>query len=243
MEERQRLTDDRPTDEAVEKMRHHREKNHKRPFDLERHVSYPGHRRSRAPMTYSPQHAEQGARFHCKLCPGYVGLIRGPEVPVDYSEPDAQALWLRRNPKEAMAVRGMAAELRPRAIAAFEHGEIAAQGLNQWLRKEAQASSKRGRPKDAGRREACQRWMLERHAQGFTVQQLIEGLEAMQRDEPEAWEHLTGGRRNVGESALMGYWGKIPISEREAARARWLARPEGERKRELARRRAAKVRP
>ena len=224
-------------------MRLHREKKHKRPFDLERHVSYPGHRRSRAPMTYSPQHAEQGARFHCKLCPGYVGLIRGPEVPVDYSEPDAQALWLRRNPKEAMAVRGMAAELRPRAIAAFERGEIAAQGLEQWLRHEAQATSKQGRAKDVARRQACQKWMLDRRSEGYKVEELIEALEEMQRDDPEAWRELSGGNRPLGESALRRYWHKIPLAERDGAWGKWQTKPEPERKRELARRRAAKVRP
>src|SRR4051794_23862371 len=100
--------------EAVAAMRAHREGEHGEPFDLDRHVSYDGHSRSRAPMTYSPPSPGRAARYHCQECPARVFVLGEP----DYSDPDAQELWLLQNPQAVAGLRRIPAEDRGAAIAA-----------------------------------------------------------------------------------------------------------------------------
>jgi hypothetical protein len=223
----------------LEAMKSHREGEHERPLELDRHVSYPGHQRARAPMTYSPGVPGHRARFHCKLCPGKVFPI-GIE---DYAETEAQELWLLRNPGLAAGVRRLPAEDRAQAIAAYASGEVTEHAFQQLLRTRLQRTANKGRPAATRRMKACQGYMLEAYGQLGTVEQVLDSLLEMHRDAPERWLELTGASHPLSESTLRRYWRLIPRATRERVRAAYRAKPESERRREQAARRVAEMTP
>jgi hypothetical protein len=220
----------------VAAMREHRREEHGRRFDLDRHVSYPGHIRAKAPMTYTPAAVGNRARFHCKDCPGKVF----PLGSVDYSDPDAQALWLRRNPQHATGLRRLPAEHWPAAMAAYDSGEIEAQALAQSLRKRSQQTSRPGHPAAERRKQGCQRYMLEHYAQWGNREEVFESLMQIQAEDPKQWRELTGEASTVSLSTLREYWRRIDRGERVAAKARYNAKPRQERDQERAERRREK---
>jgi hypothetical protein len=196
-------------------MREHREAEHERSFELDRHVSYPGHPRKRAPMTYGPSVQGRPARFHCRLCPGQVFLVGDLN---DYSDPEAQARWLRHNPAAAPGIRSLPAKHRGRAIGAHQSGEVQAHAYEQWLSKNLQRTVPKGRrAKDAARIEGCQRQMLRERLEGKLVAEIIEGLCELQAKDPESWRRLTGGEATASEKTLYRYWHDIPKPVRGAA--------------------------
>lgn len=204
-----------PSEEHVAEMREHREGEHRRAFDLARHVDYPGQRRKRAPMTYTPPDVGFLARFHCRLCPGRVFLLGDP---FDYTDPAAQRRWLRRHPEHAPGIERLAPADRGRAIAAQESGELAVHSYEQLLAKGLQRTVPKGRrAADAARIEGCQRQMLAERLEGKLVAEIIEGLLDMQENQPKRWRELTGGETKAKEPTLRRYWQKIPLPVRKAA--------------------------
>lgn len=197
-----------PSEEHVAAMREHREGEHDRAFDLVRHVDYPGQRRKRAPMTYTPAGGGALARFHCRLCPGQVFLLGDP---FDYTDPVAQRRWLRRHPEHAPGIERLAPSDRGRAIAAHESGELAVHSYEQLLAKGLQRTVSKGRRAvDAARIEGCQRLMLAERLEGKSVEGIVEGLLGMQENQPKRWRELTGGTAGAKEPTLRRYWHLIP---------------------------------
>jgi hypothetical protein len=211
-------------------MREHREEVHSRPFDLARHVDFPGQRRKHAPMSYLPAGGGRRARFYCLLrqCQGLVFPIGDP---FDFSDLEAQERWLRRHPEQEAAIRQLPPELRGQAIAAHVSGDVGVYAYEQLLAKGLQRTVPKGRrPEDDGRIAACQKHMIAERLKGKKVAEIIKGLEDMQKDERERWEELTGGTETVKEGALRRYWRLIPPPVRDAAAAEAKRRAEtGER--------------
>jgi hypothetical protein len=215
MEKPEKTQEGGPDAQAIAAMREHREGEHRRAFDLVRHVDYPGQKRKRAPMTYVPAAPGRGAHFYCRLCPGLVFPVGDP---FDYSDPATQQRWLRRHPDDAPGILKLPPEQRGRAIAAHQSGEVAALAYEQWLAKGLQRTVPKGRrAEDAARIEGCQRQMLAERLEGKPVEEIIERLLRMQVKEPGRWHKLTGAQKTVTEPTLRRYWRKIPKPARDAA--------------------------
>jgi hypothetical protein len=202
-----------PDAQAIAAMREHREGEHRRAFDLARHVDYPGQKRKRAAMTYVPAFAGRLASFHCSLCERRFLLGQA-----DYGERETQLRWLREHPSVADQIRRseIPDELSGPAIQAYLDGEIGEGGFAGWLRHQQQRDARKRRPKDAQREDGCQRFLLEKRLQGYTVDRAIDSLLEMQGRDSEEWQALSGGTKTVAEATLRRYWRHIPKSVREA---------------------------
>ena len=85
--------------------------------------------------------------------------------------------------------------------------------------------------------------MLEAYAVLGNRDQAWEELDGVRNDNPELYREIIGDDRPVPDGTKAHWWEEIDEEDREAARAIYEERPEAERKRQAAERRALKVRP
>jgi hypothetical protein len=207
-----------PNEKALAEMREHCHTAHLMAFDPRLHLSYANHRRHDARIIYVPAGPGQLAFYECLACDPPQRFLLGW---TDYGERETQLRWLRKNPTVAAQIErsGIPDELIGPAIQAHLDGEVGEGGFAGWLDKQMHRDFRKRRPKDARREDGCQRFLLERRLEGWTVQKAIDALLEMQEEDLDAWQVLTEGKRTVTEPTLERYWGHIPKSVRDAALA------------------------
>lgn len=240
-----------PSQGIVEEMAQHFETEHQRDFQLLRDVSYPANLRAEATFTYFSSE-EDGEGYYCALCGG-----RTLPRKIPYGSPDRNAKVRLRHPEvwelardidlenlgEATSEQLEEARRRLEEVTEdFDRGRYAKAARAEVARAKQRQTKEKGRdPRAASRIENAQAWMLERYAEIGNREEVWKELIDLRTTDPELHRELIGDDRPITLGTATRWWGEIDEEDRQAAKAVYERRPEEERKREAAERRAHKV--
>ncbi len=223
-----------------------------RPFDLQSDVSYPGNPRPGAIFTYEFSE-EEGETYYCDICHG-----RRLPKKIAYGTPERNARVRREHPEiwdlartieledlaEATPEQLIAAQERLEEITEdVDRGRYAKAIRGKVAKAKLQATKEAGRdPRTAARIENASTWMLELYAVLGNKEAVFEEIDGLRKTNEGLYKEIIGDDRVIPDSTKARWWEEIDEEDRETAKAIYEERPEEERKREAAERRARKMR-
>ena len=220
-----------PSKGIVEAMARDAKREHEKPFQLKRDVSYPGNLREDATFTYFASE-EEGEGYYCAICMGRTMIAKLP-----YGTPERNALARRRNP-EIWGLAHDPPEQLEEITVDFDRGLYARAARAEVARAKQRQTKRRGRDaRSASRIENAQAWMLKRYAEIGHRETVWEELGDLLQTDPRLHRKLIGDDRPTTFGTAKRWWDEIDVEERRAAKATYNQRPVEERKHEAAARR------
>ena len=219
---------------------------------LQMDIAYPGNPRSDAIFTYF-RSEEEGEGYYCGICHG---RLLPKKIP--YGSPERNAAVRLRHPEifdlaRKIKLEDLSEATPEQLIAARQHLEDVTESFDrghyadalrvQVARAEQRKTKAKGRdPRAAARIENAKAFMLEAYAVLGNREEVWDELDELRVDNLDLYKEIIGDGRVVPDSTKSRWWEETDEEDRAAAKALYNERPEVERKREAAERRARKVR-
>jgi hypothetical protein len=214
------VREDEPLPRVVESLRRHLLEEHGLPdFELERDL-YWGHNRPSSPRAlYLVEVETSPPGFQCHEC-GY-RIFSAPT----YGD-SLRNLALRRHHSAELAplLRGLSNEQQEKVIEDWDRGRLASENLERIERKDAQRVKQAGAPEIERRIGACQAFLLDHYREHANKELAIEALCALAKEDPDRHYEVVGRDYPYSRETYRGYWKRIPIERRQAAKAEGLER-------------------
>jgi len=228
-----------PPAELLTAMRRHLDERHGISLVAERDIGTLAADPANAPLSWQAQSFARPARYWCSLCPGWVFAVGDPP----YGDPVRNA-FLRRNNKTLEALTsGLPLDAREELTEAWDRGEVGRDLLRTVRVGAATKTKRKGAPATVQRVERCQTALLDRVASGLTVEDAVDDLYELHKIDPQEHARIFGRELPYPHGTIHRYWRRIPIEDRNAARARAASRPAKELNAERARRQRRKLTP
>jgi hypothetical protein len=103
----------------------------------------------------------------------------------------------------------------------IDSGQLGEQ-LAALLAKGDQQRTRHPNPAAAARKQGCQAFLLAHYQQHGNVQEALDALTYLRRDDREQYQQVTGGDRLYAPETFRGYWRDIPLTLRAAAKKGYL---------------------
>jgi hypothetical protein len=228
-----------PPADVLADMRRHTQEVHGATLAPERDVHGLAAEAAKAWLTWEAQSFARPARYWCARCPGRVFGVGDPP----YGDPARNAFVRRANPTLEALSDGLPTAEREALTEAYDRGELGHALTNTVAARAAVRTRRPGAPADRERMARCQEALLARVERGLTVADAVDELEALHKTDQEEHQRIFGREHPYGGETIKSYWKRIPIAERNAARARGRDRPVPDLNAERAQRRIDKLTP
>jgi hypothetical protein len=228
-----------PPADVLEAMRCHAQEVHGKALVPKRDVQGLATKPDKVWLHWQPQSFAGPARYTCARCRGVVFAVGDPP----YGDPQRNAYLLRNSRMLQELTAGLDTAQREAFIEEWDRGEVGHAVANTVAARAAMRTKRPGEAPYLERRARCQEALLAHVERGLTVEEAVGELENLHKTDPEEHRRIFGGERTYVAGTIKGHWKRIPIVERNAARARGRARPVKDRNAERAKRRKGKLTP
>lgn len=228
-----------PPPELLAEMRRHLDERHGIALVPERDIGTLAADPSSAPLSWQARSFAKAASYGCSLCPGYTFSVGDPP----YGDPVRNAFLRRGNPMLQTLTAGLPPDEQEALTEAWDRGELGRDLLRTVRRQAASRTKRKGDPATVRRIERCQTALLDRVANGMTVEEAVDELHALHKTDPEEQLRIFGREWPGSWHTIHSYWKRIPIEARTAAKARRASRPVKDLNAERASRRVRKLTP